>query len=82
MTELPEPRRDGICCDCLDKPAVTNDGRWCKACLKRRIVHDTPMIGCYKGMHRRRGHKENEYETHSGSPGPWCENAVRALEES
>jgi hypothetical protein len=44
---LPTPRTDGICCSCIKKPAVTNDHRYCKKCLKSVIARLTPMIGCY-----------------------------------
>jgi len=74
---LPMPRSDGICCDCLGKPAETRDGRWCAACLKRRIIHDNPMVGCNKGMYRTKDHRQ---EVGDGE-NPWEQNAVRALED-
>ena len=40
--ELKDPRTDGLCIDCEEKPAVTNDGRLCKRCLKKRIYQATP----------------------------------------
>jgi len=65
MTDLPEPRRDGVCCSCGQKPAVTKDGRFCKSCLKKVIAHDTPMVGCYPKS-RADDKRENTYETKHG----------------
>lgn len=48
MNDLPEPRIDGKCCLCVRKPAVTNDKRYCRFCLKRVVAKLTPMVGCYK----------------------------------
>ena len=40
--KLPDPREDGQCCDCYSKAAETNDGRFCKACLRKRIKAENP----------------------------------------
>ncbi len=32
-----------ICIDCLENPAVTNDGKLCKKCLKARLEAMTPL---------------------------------------
>src|SRR5262249_46398742 len=42
-TGLLEPRTDGICCSCLTRLAITNDGRLCEECLREWIVHDSPI---------------------------------------
>ncbi len=34
LMDLPEPRKDGKCCRCQSKYAVTRDGRFCNGCLK------------------------------------------------
>lgn len=46
MTEksLPEPRADGLCCECVGKPAVTNDGRFCKKCLSQVLREREPVV--------------------------------------
>lgn len=75
---LPEPNQNGLCVDCLRKDAVTRDRRFCLTCLKRRVARDNPMVGCFKGRQRTSDHKQ---DTGDGSPSPWGENAVRAMEE-
>lgn len=39
---LPDARKDGYCVDCLEKPAVTNDNRFCKKCVSKRIYEANP----------------------------------------
>jgi hypothetical protein len=63
---LPDPRKDGMCCDCEKKFAETNDGRFCRGCLRRRIASITPMVGCFRGQNRTADHKENTRETKHG----------------
>lgn len=54
---------------------MTRDGRHlCLKHLKAAIARETPMVGCYRGLTRTDGHKQA-----TGEPGPWHENAVRAL---
>ncbi len=43
MRNLPDPRPDGICCECLGRAAVTRDGRFCKSCLSQLIKQLTPI---------------------------------------
>ena len=33
---------DGLCCMCVEKKAATNDGRFCRSCLRRRIREENP----------------------------------------
>jgi len=40
---LPNAREDGICCDCCEKPAETQDGRFCKKCLRKIICQENPI---------------------------------------
>ncbi len=77
MTQpLPDPRKDGRCCDCAQRQAVTDDGRFCRACLKKLVARLTPMVGCFKGRQRTSGHMEDR----GTEPNPSQENAVRHLE--
>jgi len=38
-----EAREDGLCADCIKNKAVTNDGRFCKSCLRKRIREEVPF---------------------------------------
>lgn len=62
---LPEPREDGICCECLGKPAVTTDGRWCLKCLKKKIREDNPYVG---GPSDQFGRHARDSRTLGGAP--------------
>ena len=37
MKSLPARRKDGLCVDCGVRGAETNDGRFCRKCLRVRI---------------------------------------------
>jgi hypothetical protein len=72
FSKIPDPREDGLCADCMDREAVTTDGRFCKACLKRRVKHENPIEGEFK---RKRCLEEDNhgwillawpYHTHKG----------------
>ena len=73
---LPESRMDGTCCDCLYRQAVTLDGRLCRVCLRNRIIHDTPMIGC-----KRKYRSVEQRQKMSDEDDPWEQNAIRCLED-
>lgn len=40
--DLPSPRKDRRCVDCLTREAETRCGRFCKKCLKARVRGDNP----------------------------------------
>jgi len=75
--DLPDARKDGVCCDCGKRPAVTRDGRFCRPCLGKFVRHLNPMVGCYVGMLRTPGHRQAS----SDDAGPWGENAIRVMED-
>ena len=52
-----------VCIDCEKKPAVTNDGKLCKACLKARIRELTPIP---KTPGKMRGRKSISLEVIAG----------------
>ena len=71
---LPDPREDGICCQCNKHKSVTIDGRFCRKCLRNVVVKLTPMVGCYKKRNDGAGNRtcgENSFE-----------NVVRAIEDN
>lgn len=35
--DLPNPRPDKLCVDCVGHLAVTNDSRFCRRCFKKRL---------------------------------------------
>lgn len=63
---LPDPRKDGQCCDCGSKPAETNDRRFCKACLRKRIKAETPDPKA-KAVREQRGRKARDTKTLGGT---------------
>ena len=54
MSDLPNPRSDGKCADCKNKPAVTNDNRFCLKCLRKRISEDNPIVSTFSDERGRR----------------------------
>jgi hypothetical protein len=64
---LPDAREDGVCVDCLDKQSVTTDGRFCLACLRKRINHDNPVERRKPRMAGMRGYKARSTKTLGGS---------------
>lgn len=65
------------CAKCGDHAVTKTGGPLCLACLRAWVSHETPMIGCFKGLQRTRDHKEALEPDAS----PWQQNAIRALEE-
>jgi len=43
VSDLPEPRPDGLCTLCSEKPAVTKDGLFCRKCLGKVLSEDAPI---------------------------------------
>jgi len=72
VADLPDPRPDGLCCTCRKAMAETRDGRFCRKCLKAFVARLNPIP--YRPW---RGADKQEA---SHDPGPWQENAVRAME--
>jgi len=72
---LPNKRKDDLCCDCMKNLAVTNDGRWCKKCIKTRIKEKFPIIYKYQ-PYRDRGAQQSM----NTEDNPSFENGVRILE--
>jgi hypothetical protein len=64
---LPDARADGVCVDCLGKQSVTRDGRFCLACLRKRINHDNPVEHRKPRMAGMRGYKARSTQTLGGS---------------
>lgn len=64
---LPDARADGVCVDCLGKQSVTTDGRFCLACLRKRINHDNPIEHRKLRMAGMRGYKARSSQTLGGS---------------
>lgn len=52
--ELPQPRSDGLCVDCEKRPSETNDGRFCRPCLRKRIDHENPISSIFSDMRGRK----------------------------
>ena len=73
--ELPKLRQDGLCADCGKYPAVTNDGLFCLACLRKRIKDENPIP--YTKFRTSEQKQAPEFD-----PSPWGENNVRHLEDS
>lgn len=65
MGEQPSVRGDGFCCDCGVKPAETNDKRFCKKCLRRRIRDNNPIT---KVFNDQRGRNARSSAVLGGSP--------------
>jgi predicted amidophosphoribosyltransferase len=72
---LPDPRDDGVCANCLSKPAVTRDGRFCSPCLKKMVRAMNPGA---TWPTRCKADQQHGYER---DPSPWGEIAVRAMED-
>lgn len=73
---LPEPRKDGVCCECGRRDAVTKDGRFCRPCLKSLVAKLSPG---WTGRSNRTSDQQQARET---EPSPWQETAVRAMEDA
>ena len=78
MTSLPDARRDGLCSDCLDKDAETRDGRFCKKCLKVRIIADNP--GKTRPTHLPPERRHSFVSDDRREPNGSMENAIRIME--
>jgi len=76
--ELPEPRGDGACCRCVKRPAVTNDGRFCKQCLGAIVREMTPST---RDLSRRGtdeiGRRARASQTLSGAPDMQTEDTTK-----
>jgi hypothetical protein len=70
---LPEPRPDGKCAECVKAAAVTRDKRFCLKCLKRMIAAENPIRWTPP---RGSDHKQERAREDS----PAREDAIRALE--
>jgi hypothetical protein len=84
--EIPDARGDGKCCRCETKEAITNDGRFCRGCLKFLVRSLNPgSTRAYKrppsGEHviDRAEHKEDFGYRRFVAEGSW-DNAMRACE--
>ena len=44
-------RRDGLCIDCEKKPAETNDGMFCRSCIRDRIKKQ-PLYASVRDLNR------------------------------
>jgi hypothetical protein len=73
---LPEPRDDGLCADCGQKPAVTGDGRFCLKCLRALCRQLSPGAVTPGGFGRGR----DQRQAGDREPSPWQENNIRHLE--
>lgn len=90
--DLPDARDDGVCAECVQKPAITTDGRYCRKCLKTLVKQLSPGVtrnyvtgrgadGCHQGnviLDRAERHANRDYWAllAEGSQA----NAVRAME--
>lgn len=63
--ELPAVRSDGICVDCLSKPAETADERFCIKCLRKRIRDENPIAGVFNDQ---RGRSARSSSVLAGAP--------------
>lgn len=54
MSDLPEPREDGLCVDCEKTQAVTTDRRWCLGCLRKRVNESTPIVSTFSDQRGRK----------------------------
>lgn len=73
--ELPEPRADGLCAQCKCRNAKTQDGRFCRPCLRGLVCRLSPGP-----VNHHRSRPAEAREAPEWEPSPWRENAVRALE--
>lgn len=62
---IPNPRADGLCCDCEYKLAVTNDNRFCLKCLRKRIRDENPITQVFSDQ---RGRTARDSKAIGGSP--------------
>ena len=63
-TEPQEPRPDGICCRCCDKPAVTTDKLFCLRCLRKLLRDANPIVDA--AIRERRGRSARSTEVLGG----------------
>ena len=63
--ELPSPRPDGLCVDCVARDAVTRDRRYCKKCLNARIREEIPIP---THVSEQRGRKARSSAVLAGAP--------------
>jgi hypothetical protein len=66
MPDLPDPRPDGKCVDCNHLEAVTNDNRFCRKCLRRRIKDETPIVSMT--IREELGRRRLSFKVLSGQP--------------
>ena len=53
MTGMPDPRPDGMCAECVKQEAETNDGRFCKKCIKIILLNEYSSVSRVRDLSRR-----------------------------
>ena len=53
MTGMPGPRPDGMCAECVKQEAETNDGRFCKKCIKMILLNEYSSVSRVRDLSRR-----------------------------
>lgn len=53
MTGMPDPRPDGMCAECVKQEAETNDGRFCKKCIKMILLNEYSSVSRVRDLSRR-----------------------------
>jgi len=53
VTGLPDPRPDGMCAECGEREAKTNDGRFCKKCIGLRLLNEYSSLSNLRDLSRK-----------------------------